>query len=582
MDAPKLNISPKLIKAVAEMYTDKYRVIMEYIDNSFDSAENLYDKSTNSYTRQIEIKIDILGNTYKDAIIKIKDNCTGINDITRIICSLGNSEKASSNDLNGEFGFGIYSFLAFCNSLKVATKVADSNIDRTIELNSTMFDKGNIDEIQMSMIFERTRLLNDGSSYTNVILSDFDKDKYRDFSIDVLKSEIEKHFELLLSRGNVTVSITNVNNNTIVCSPFNYDSFEGAIFEKTIDNLEYTYSKKYNTTKNIDISEKPISIFLKVTNNKVIDRKPFFVLKKRRISEISNVKTFNTLSKSMIWSHPNVTGYIDIQDLLKPTISRTDFKSTKESKALFQTLLKLESEIKKFVEENLTIIVNNRFEKLGKILSDALRDIAVNDGIKKQKGLIDGPGNMSNNRLNGSEIHKIFKVFNAVDSHFNEVIEENGDKQENNERARGKNKSKITNNNIELPEKVNEAKRANGKNDISSGIKIRIDFENDPMKDVNEKLIRSIFTDNELTIFKKHPEFEKRLDINMHGIPCITASLITYLCCEILFHYKIIINSRKSQNTEDKQFLNDFVESVYLLEANLKQLENKRISEFNE
>jgi hypothetical protein len=60
MKNPILNISPQLIKSVASMYTDTNRVPMEYLDNSFDSAESLYDKTTNSYSRPIDPHIKML------------------------------------------------------------------------------------------------------------------------------------------------------------------------------------------------------------------------------------------------------------------------------------------------------------------------------------------------------------------------------------------------------------------------------------------------------------------------------------------------------------------------------------------
>lgn len=561
------------------MYTDTNRVPMEYLDNSFDSAESLYDKTTNSYSRPIEIKVEIIGSTYKDAIVKIKDNCLGIDDINRVTNSLGNSKKTADEYANGQFGFGMYSFLAICNNITIATKVSESNIDRTIALNSKMFDKASVDEVEIGMILERIRLRNDGSSYTNIVLSGFDKDKFREFSSDSLKTEIEKHFEILLRRGNISVVITNPNNASQLCSPFDYAAYEGAQYEKIIDSLEYIHSKKYNTKRRIDICEKPIKVFLKITNNKVLDRKPFFVLKNRRISEISNVKAFNSLSKSMIWSHPNVTGYIDISDLLQPTISRMDFKNTKESKALFQTLLKIEPEIKKFVEENIGILVNSRFEKLGKILSDALRNLALKDAIERQKGLSEGRGNLSNNKANGSSQNKKFNVFNIEAETHAERNERNEEPQNDNSRV-GKKKPKISENTIELPVNVNEAKKASNKKDESAGLNIKIDFENEPMKDINNKPIRSLLTDSELIIYKRHPEFEKRLDITMHGIPRISTSLITYLCCEILVHYKLIENSFNIKNDSNRDILNEFVEQLHLLEANLKHIENIRISDF--
>ncbi len=141
-------------------------------------------------------------------------------------------------------------------------------------------------------------------------------------------------------------------------------------------------------------------------------------------------------------------------------------------------------------------------------------------------------------------------------------------------------KGHVSENTIELPVNVNEAKKASNKKDESAGLNIKIDFENEPMKDINNKPIRSLLTDSELIIYKRHPEFEKRLDITMHGIPRISTSLITYLCCEILVHYKLIENSFNIKNDSNRDILNEFVEQLHLLEANLKHIENIRISDF--
>lgn len=44
------------------IYTDEYRVLMEYIDNSIDAAEKYYDRNTNRYSKDIVIEIKLEGN----------------------------------------------------------------------------------------------------------------------------------------------------------------------------------------------------------------------------------------------------------------------------------------------------------------------------------------------------------------------------------------------------------------------------------------------------------------------------------------------------------------------------------------
>ncbi|MBN8572157.1 MAG: hypothetical protein J0M18_21245 [Ignavibacteria bacterium] len=43
------------------IYTDEYRILMEYIDNSIDAAEKYFDAATNQYSKDIVIEIKLEG-----------------------------------------------------------------------------------------------------------------------------------------------------------------------------------------------------------------------------------------------------------------------------------------------------------------------------------------------------------------------------------------------------------------------------------------------------------------------------------------------------------------------------------------
>ena len=43
------------------IFTDEYRILMEYIDNSIDAAEKYYDRNTNRYSKDIIIEIKFEG-----------------------------------------------------------------------------------------------------------------------------------------------------------------------------------------------------------------------------------------------------------------------------------------------------------------------------------------------------------------------------------------------------------------------------------------------------------------------------------------------------------------------------------------
>ena len=48
-----VNIAPSILANIASLYNNTNKIILEYIDNSIDSAEVLFDSKTNSYTSPI-------------------------------------------------------------------------------------------------------------------------------------------------------------------------------------------------------------------------------------------------------------------------------------------------------------------------------------------------------------------------------------------------------------------------------------------------------------------------------------------------------------------------------------------------
>ena len=53
-----LRVSHQIIRSISDQYSSvPHRVIMEFIDNSLDSAEEFFDIQTNSYKKDIDICI---------------------------------------------------------------------------------------------------------------------------------------------------------------------------------------------------------------------------------------------------------------------------------------------------------------------------------------------------------------------------------------------------------------------------------------------------------------------------------------------------------------------------------------------
>ena len=87
----QVDISPRMIKQVAASYTEINRIFMEFVDNSIDSAEDFFDQETDSYSKEIKITVD-----FDKKEMRFTDNCSGMNDIAKVVSTIGNSDKRNT------------------------------------------------------------------------------------------------------------------------------------------------------------------------------------------------------------------------------------------------------------------------------------------------------------------------------------------------------------------------------------------------------------------------------------------------------------------------------------------------------
>ena len=255
--ATKVHISPKILNSIASLYNDTNRIFMEYIDNSIDSADQFYfDKTLNSYSRPVEIILKIEGKTAKDGKVNILDNCYGITNFTKIVSHIGNSDKKEQAWTNGQFGYGIYSFMAACGKLEVTSKLENKNAV-FLPISRKEFDKPRQEDI--SLPDPKVLSSFDCKSGTKIVLSEFDKEMWKVIDVQVLKDEIEKHFELILNRKNLTVKLIDANRNEYVCSPFDYETLVGEVYEDYLTDLHV--NKKQGDLFETKKIENPIHIF---------------------------------------------------------------------------------------------------------------------------------------------------------------------------------------------------------------------------------------------------------------------------------------------------------------------------------
>ena len=546
----KIKYDNKAILQQAQIYSDEYRVLMEYIDNSIDAAEQAYDKENNKYDYDIKISIEKSGGN-----ILITDNCSGMNIGRNKPFTIFQSDKRDDPGTNGMFGFGLFSCFSICESLSVKTMKKKSNTEYSFIFTPRTFIMAKKDDIEFDL-FEKTLQRSDRWNGTIVTLSKFKEDMLEDICFDKLKAEIEKHFELILMRENISITLVDEQGIESTCIPFNYSDYSVNPFQKTLTTLYQTNSKKFKTEIAIPIEETPVKIFLIAAKDTDLNRLPFFIIKGRRISEIAKVENFRTTKKSAIWSRPNVTGYIDVTGVLLSNPTRKDFSKTDLSKALFNTLLKEEEEIKNYIDTESEINLNNKFNdfesKINSVLNDFFKRSSAQDNLR--------------NISDGYNEYMLSGYKTAYRNH-GEINKPGSNHSSNKKRAKSERKRdhKFA---VKFPNDSPEDSSTSGK------LSVKIDSDNEPHKNMDGQPIRSILLDSSIIIFSRHEDFKERISNSRKGFIEINPRIIQYISMEIIIH---IINNTDQEDTVDTSKYKNFVSSVLKLESGMKDLIGERL-----
>lgn len=575
----QLNISPRIIPSIATLYNDTNRIFMEYIDNSIDSAEGFYNDSTNSYSKEIFI---VLRKTKNKVIIE--DNCFGITKFEKVVQEVGNSDKKAQPWTNGQFGYGIYSFMAACERLKITSKLSLDKSAKQITIDRSQFNTDHQDDVKFP---DLSFVDYEDESGTTVELSGFDRKMWKQYSFDEIKNEIEKHFELLLNRNNFSIKLIDESNKTeCICQSFNYEDYEGEEYREQLTEL----TDQSSGVKFTSIA--PINIYLKVIEGHAIHKSPVFISKGRRIAEIKSVKSFKSKHKMDIWGHPNITGYIDLSDFLEPTIARNDFKNNKQSKALFSELQDLESLILDVIKDVNKNSESQHYKALEDELNRALSKLAKIDSMNFRTELLPGK---DINLLSGGSGQELLQ---------GEGTQHHRDGPKNDESNKDKVEPGEDINGYGLTESVGDApsdsqtdgdKAINKENenpfedsDFKGGERkksgFNIQFVNgDPIIDSEtNKPIRSQLIAGSIRIFKEHLDFKSRVKMSRTKEPKISQRLITYLAGEITVHYKDKLQTREGQAEYNKRMFENLVEFIYMFEDMVSGLVDRNLSDLGE
>ena len=343
-----------LLNHMAERYTSTSRILMEFVDNSLDDAESLYDSAAGAYFRPVNINVHV---SRRERTLRIVDDCTGMqaDTLSRVVMRVGESKKRGASFVNGQFGFGMQAFRAACSTLIVSSRTEEATpavSGYQIRVDREQSDGFRLEALEATAFGEGTG--------TEVVLANFDQQWVDDtFRADVVAREIESHFERLLDRGSLVVRVWDADepsgelDPSLVCRPLDYAALSPGASVK----VEVLLSGEQLAECNLCVL--PVSSALSRAADDSsgpdgasrggvgpsADRSARFFASGRRIAGCGSTSSFAKLSSNRwtVWSHPQVVGYIDIRGArdgpLQPVITRDEFKNTRGRTAAYEAII---------------------------------------------------------------------------------------------------------------------------------------------------------------------------------------------------------------------------------------------------
>ncbi|EOD29269.1 hypothetical protein EMIHUDRAFT_434638 [Emiliania huxleyi CCMP1516] len=179
-----------LLNHMADRYGSTSRILMEFVDNSLDDAESLYEPAKGAYRREVRVDVFV---SRRGRRLRIVDNSRGMppETLARVVMRVGESRKRGASFVNGQFGFGMQSFRAACSSLTVRSAAADRAHQIRVERSQS---DGFLLEPLAPTAPEAAALC--GGSGTEVLLQGFDAQWVDEsFTAAAVAREESLHFE---------------------------------------------------------------------------------------------------------------------------------------------------------------------------------------------------------------------------------------------------------------------------------------------------------------------------------------------------------------------------------------------------
>ena len=281
----------------------------------------------------------------------------------RLLSEVGRSKKKIVSWANGQFGFGVHAFRAFAReavfiSRKKGTPEARIKIDRTLDENSEVACEAT----------DGKQLAKPG---TRVVVSRFDPQVFKKAIVfKGLVSEIEHHFDDVLRAELIKIVLIEDRSRPYECKSFNFSELPGVPLKKKI-------------SASINGAERRVIVDLKILDRVQDNRLPILTNKQRRIQSICDLKSYKNFLRnrgetSYVWANPFVTGFIEINDLCSPNLTRDDLRDSPARDTLYDHLLQAQKELQTLVDDTMNRKSQESFKKLGTVMSDCLSRILRN------------------------------------------------------------------------------------------------------------------------------------------------------------------------------------------------------------
>lgn len=490
---------------IAERYASTSRIIMEFVDNALDDAESMFDTEANAYTRPVNIDIVV---DSKEGTLSVTDNCRGMAPaiLGRVTTNVGESQKRGQPFLNGQFGFGMQAFRACCSTLVVRSRAEVSKPLLEIEVSRDISTGITLKEASAasSSVVQATG--------TQIVLKDFAEQWATEeaLSPSVIQAEIEAHFERLLARQNLTVTVSD-NSSWIkrVCKPLVYEAFSAEVIVQDLVALG---------------GGQRAQVLLAVANQTAaatMSPARFFA-KGRRIGEIASIGSFvkDSAHRWDVWTHPQLVGFIDVigddAGPLQPMITRDEFKNTRLRRKAYRRLA----------------------QATEGPLSDALANVNEAKSITSLKHLEDVL-TTELHRVNRQEKRALRKKLK--ESFADPLHAPEGDEDESEERQEE-----------ELPQTADVPEAKQQEQGDSPAHKTMPEFkvmlseglpsqEDEELADAPEEK-RSMLLGNTIIVNVQHNDFRDRYKRTRAGAPKIDERLCSYLANIISAHYRDLMS----------------------------------------